>query len=204
MRYLCMKELANTATRGPAKGYVEALEHRLQVTEGVLLRLLSQVSDPALSHIFPEDSLLGDTGTGYAPLARLEKKGVEEWSQFPLDSAQNIRKWQRVCTDQGSNGSGSPTVESENPPTVQGGVKRNRLESHEQEHPSSPISFRQPSRQSLSGPGHRATFEEIGSETLGHSDRGVSGSYDQDDNAMQTRSSWDGAPSISFQQQFLW
>ncbi|KAJ5219217.1 uncharacterized protein N7498_001316 [Penicillium cinerascens] len=82
--------------RGPAKGYVEALEHRLQVTESVLLRLLSQVSDPELSHIFPEDSLLGDTGTGYAPLARLEKKGVEEWSQFPLDSAENIRKWQRV------------------------------------------------------------------------------------------------------------
>lgn len=204
MRYLCIKELANAATRGPAKGYVEALEHRLQVTESVLLRLLSQVSDPELSHIFPEDSLLGDTGTGYAPLARLEKKGAEEWSQFPLDSAQNIRKWQRVCTRQGSNGSGSPTVEPENSSTVHGGVKRNRLESHEQEHPSSPISFQQPSRQSLAGPGHRATFEAIGSETQGHSDRGVSGSYEQDVNAMQTRSSWDGAPSISFQQQFLW
>lgn len=204
MRYLCMKELANTATRGPARGYVESLEHRLQVTEGVLLRLLSRVSDPELSHIFPEDSLLSDTETGYAPLARLGKKGVEEWSQFPLDSAQNIRNWQRVCTGQESNGSGSPAVGSENSSTVHGGVKWNRLESHEQEHPSSPISFRQPPRQLLSGPGHRSTSEAIGSEAQGHFDHGVSGSSDQDVNAMQTRSSWDGAPSISFQQQFLW
>ena len=176
------------------------------MTEGVLLRLLSQVSDPELSNILPEDSLLGD-GTGYAPLARLEKKGVEEWSRFPLDSVQGIRKWQRVCTGQGNDRLDSQSVEPESSSTeVQGGVKRNMMDSHEQEQPSSPItSGNPPRRQPLSGPGHRAAFAEIGSETPGRSDHGIGGSdYAQDVNAMQTRSSWDGAPSISFQQQFLW
>ncbi|KAJ5139680.1 hypothetical protein N7448_003088 [Penicillium atrosanguineum] len=192
--------------RGPARGYVEALEHRLQMTEGVLLRLLSQVSDPDLSNIFPGDSLLGDR-TGYAPLARLEKKGVEEWSQFPLDSVQSVRKWQRVCTSQGSDRPDSQSVESECSSTeVHGGVKRNTKDTHEQEQSSSPTSsVKAAGQQPLSGPGNRAAFAEIGSDTPDHMDHRVSGSdYAQDVNAMQTRSSWDGAPSISFQQQFLW
>jgi hypothetical protein len=198
-----MEEISNTATRGPAKGYVEALEHRLQVTESVLLRLLSRVSGPELSTIFPEDSLLSD-GTDYAPLARLEKKGVKEWSQFPLDTAHNIRKWQRVCTGQGSDGSDGQAVEPECFSPVHHGVKRS-MENHEQEQSASPIAFGKTSgRHSLSGPGHRATFAERGSETPNHSDRGASVSYGQDTHTIQARSSWDGAPSISFQQQFLW
>lgn len=176
------------------------------MTESLLLRLLSQVSDPELSRILPEDLLLGD-GTGYAPLARLDKKGVEEWSRFPLDSVQSIRKWQRVCTGQGNNSPDSQSVEPEpSSKEVQGGVNRNMMDAREQEQSSSSITSGDPTRrQPLSGPGHRAGFAEIGSEIPGRSDHGIGGSdYAQDVNAMQTHSSWDGAPSIRFQQQFLW
>jgi hypothetical protein len=190
-------------TRGPAKGYVEALEHRLQVTEGLLLKLLSHISDPVLSSISPEDSL-SSNGPGYAPLARLEKKGIEEWSQFPLDTAQGIRKWQRVCTGQEGDGLDNQSVGS--PAEVLRGVKRKNMDDYEQEQSSSPVTYEQRSiRKGFSGPGHRTTFAEIGSETPGHSNHGVGGSDNaQNVSATQTRSSWDGAPSISFQQQFLW
>lgn len=191
-------------TRGPTKGYVEALEHRLQVTEGLLLRLLSHISDPVLSSIFPEDSLSSNE-TDYAPLARLEKKGFEEWSQFPLETAQDIRKWQRVCSGQGDDRLDNQTVAECSPAKVHRGVKRKNMDEHEQEQSSSPVTFGQCPIRQLSGPGHRTTFAEIGSETPGHSDHGVGGSDNaQDVSATQTRSFWDGAPSISFQQQFLW
>ncbi|KAJ6036444.1 hypothetical protein N7540_000723 [Penicillium herquei] len=86
--------------KGPAKGYVENLEHRLQVTEGVLLKLLTNVvSDAQLQTVFPE--LTGQkrqAGLAYAPLERLEKRGIEYWAQYPLDSAENIREWSEACT----------------------------------------------------------------------------------------------------------
>lgn len=95
---------------GPAKGHVEALEHRLQVTEGVLLRLLSQVSDAQLSNAFPRDgaAVSRDSAGTYMPLARLDRRGIDEWSQFPLDNAQNIREWQHLLIGQSPVDSGTP------------------------------------------------------------------------------------------------
>ncbi|KAJ5466408.1 hypothetical protein N7530_010195 [Penicillium desertorum] len=80
--------------RGPEKGYAEALENRLQLTESILLHLLPHVSDEQLSDAIPRES----SGT-YVPFPRLEKRGVENWSQFPLDTPQGIRRWQEACTE---------------------------------------------------------------------------------------------------------
>ncbi|KAJ5278884.1 hypothetical protein N7478_004256 [Penicillium angulare] len=84
---------------GPAKGHVESLEHRLQITEGLLLRLLPEISDARLKSILPDQT---NSGLSYAPLARLEKRGIEDWSQYPLDSFKNIRGWQQACIGQSS------------------------------------------------------------------------------------------------------
>ncbi|KAL4780911.1 hypothetical protein BJX76DRAFT_32194 [Aspergillus varians] len=72
--------------RGPAKGYIETLERRLQETENLLLGLLDQVSDSQLSEI-PH------------PTAQLRsgKRGSEYWKMFPLRSVQDIRSWQEDC-----------------------------------------------------------------------------------------------------------
>ncbi|KAL4922770.1 hypothetical protein BDW62DRAFT_2843 [Aspergillus aurantiobrunneus] len=73
--------------RGPAKGYMETLERRLQETENLLLGLLEQVSDSQLSESIPH------------PTAQLRsgKRGSEYWKLFPLRSVQEIRSWQDDC-----------------------------------------------------------------------------------------------------------
>ncbi|KAJ5106452.1 hypothetical protein N7456_003127 [Penicillium angulare] len=67
--------------------------------ESLLLRLLPEISDAQLRSILPERT---EGGLSYAPLARLEKRGIEDWSQYPLDSFRNIRRWQQACLDQSS------------------------------------------------------------------------------------------------------
>ncbi|CAG8893016.1 unnamed protein product [Penicillium egyptiacum] len=80
--------------RGPEKGYAEALENRLQLTESILLNLLPHVTDEQLSAAIPRES----SGT-YVPFPRLEKRGIESWPQFPLDTPHGIRRWQQACTE---------------------------------------------------------------------------------------------------------
>ncbi|KAL4752388.1 hypothetical protein BDW72DRAFT_72664 [Aspergillus terricola var. indicus] len=74
--------------RGPAKGYIESLERRLQETEGLLLGLLEQVSDSQLAESIPVPH--------HDPSAQLRssKRGSEFWKLFPLKSVQEIRAWQ--------------------------------------------------------------------------------------------------------------
>ncbi|KAJ5586885.1 uncharacterized protein N7459_002650 [Penicillium hispanicum] len=113
---------------GPPKGYFEALEKRLQMTENVLLQLLSQVPDAQLSSTFPEAAVSTNaTDSADKPLTRLQKKGIEEWAQFPLDTAHNIRKWQHTCMGQEHNNTSSQRrIEAEPlPPTDR--PKRRRL-----------------------------------------------------------------------------
>jgi len=97
--------------RGPAKGYIEGLENRLQETEGLLLQILPAV---------PTDYLAAVTagGTANAELANdaymfgkgrhdstgssrylNNKTGVDYWHQFPLNSVDNIRRWQQDCAE---------------------------------------------------------------------------------------------------------
>ncbi|TPX07053.1 uncharacterized protein E0L32_011041 [Thyridium curvatum] len=83
-------------------GYVGALEHRLEVTENTLLRLLSVVSDDTIEEAFSQDRLppqrhcqppadgAGLTGDG-------EPKKISymtRWEQLPLDTAPNVRLWE--------------------------------------------------------------------------------------------------------------
>lgn len=86
--------------RGPEKGYTEALENRLQLTESILLNLLPHVSDEQLSAaIPPRESSRGHAAGTYVPFPRLEKGGIDTWSQFPLDTSHGIRRWQKACTE---------------------------------------------------------------------------------------------------------
>ncbi|KAL2835308.1 hypothetical protein BJY01DRAFT_252774 [Aspergillus pseudoustus] len=73
-----------SGNRGPAKGYIDALEHRLQETEGLLLGLLEQVSDSKLSSSITHITVQPRPG----------KRGSEYWKRFPLRSVEDIRSWQ--------------------------------------------------------------------------------------------------------------
>lgn len=223
---------AESTLSGPAKGYVEALEHRLQVTEGVLVKLLSQVPDAQLATTFPEGKVLDhDVGTGYVPLARLEKKGIEEWSRFPLDTAPNIRTWQQVCMGQGAIESSNRTNEADRSffnLQLERGVKRKFTGSGHQDRelgvhvPSSrttatlresgqsaspPTALEQAPDPSsiLTGHGLRTSLSAPGSEPPSSSNAGANEPTGPKDlRSMQPESSWDGGPSLSFQRQFLW
>ncbi|KAL3461445.1 hypothetical protein BJX64DRAFT_156013 [Aspergillus heterothallicus] len=70
--------------RGPAKGYIDALEHRLQETESLLMGLLEQVTDSQLSSSIPHAMTQPRPG----------KRGSEYWKRFPLRSVEGIRSWQ--------------------------------------------------------------------------------------------------------------
>lgn len=88
-----------TECRGPEKGYIEALELRLRDTENLLLRILSNVSDEQLSTSLAHDpSKDGHSGEPFSGLfARPAKRGTEYWKKFPLDTVQHVRDWQYDC-----------------------------------------------------------------------------------------------------------
>jgi hypothetical protein len=99
--------------RGPAKGYIEGLEHRLHEAESLLLALLPIISTEQLK--CATDILTDGISTGVpglktrdsqspgphairsSPPVLNKKTGIEYWESFPLDSVDNIRKWQKDC-----------------------------------------------------------------------------------------------------------
>ncbi|KAJ5629124.1 hypothetical protein N7528_002781 [Penicillium herquei] len=222
--------LVLTFHRGPAKGYVENLEHRLQVTEGVLLKLLTNVvSDEQLQTVFPE--LTGQkrqAGLAYAPLERLEKRGIEYWAQYPLDSAENIREWSEACTDHGTRPLSSQLVHEPNSSPVESqqlaGTKRkaemdidNQMISQEpgilpaglkqftsRKRHSSSISIAPPAQHE--GPPRSSEMFHWGNrrEKRSFDLTGSKSVKPANHQEPQTHSSWDDAPSTSFQSQFLW
>ena len=157
--------------RGPEKGYAEALENRLQLTESILLNLLPHISDEQLSAAIPRGS-----GGTHVPFPRLEKRGIENWSHFPLDSPQGIRRWQQACT------------ESESVGEEMQGSKRRRLQSAQ-------LSTTRDIDETFNG-----TCNGIpncpGSETSDNTNEG--------NGTVERMSSWQGAPSFEFQRRFLW
>jgi hypothetical protein len=86
--------------RGPAKGYIEGLEHRLRETESLLLQLLPVVDEDYLEAVTTdyEGSPSRSTTTPRRPMLN-NKTGVEYWEQYPLDSLENIRRWQQDCSE---------------------------------------------------------------------------------------------------------
>ncbi|PKX89546.1 uncharacterized protein P174DRAFT_300697 [Aspergillus novofumigatus IBT 16806] len=75
--------------RGPAKGYIEALEHRLHETEQTLLRLLAHMNDEQLSTALER---------GQSPFLRSGKNDAQYWRRYPLRTARDLRKWQQDCS----------------------------------------------------------------------------------------------------------
>jgi hypothetical protein len=80
-----------TSRSGPSKEYNESLEQRLQLTESVLLSLMSILPDIQLAtlpvHVFevPEPDVA---------LSPAEKKArLEEWNTFPLRSVEDLFAW---------------------------------------------------------------------------------------------------------------
>lgn len=205
---------------GPPKGYVEALEHRLQVTEGALLRLLSQVSDAQLSEAIPDERSTKNGRFSYMPMARLEKKGVDDWPHFPLDTAWNIREWQHACTGQGFGGPVNHyNVETEQSPGAVRGQHRGQkrklgppgrgpgeeptrayseliISRHDEE--KSPESPPETGFAQRNPPSTRREYLDLSriqpTELMSPSEL----------HPVQTQSSWGGAPSFNFQKQFLW
>ncbi|KAL6856659.1 hypothetical protein J3F83DRAFT_752347 [Trichoderma novae-zelandiae] len=91
--------------RGPAKGYIEALEHRLAVTEAVLLQLL-QVSDDSILHdafkheptkradVLNTAAIATTTTTDAAGRIEAKKTGtIAHWDSFPLNTADDVKRW---------------------------------------------------------------------------------------------------------------
>ncbi|KGO38806.1 hypothetical protein PEX1_028450 [Penicillium expansum] len=161
--------------RGPEKGYAEALENRLQLTESILLNLLPHISDEQLSAAIPRRANSG----AYVPFPRLEKRGMESWSEFPLDTSHSIRRWQQACTESESMG-----VETQ-------GSKRRRLQN---ERPYDSIQMSTAIRE----------IDGTVNETSGHSVLESSGNAHEESAPVERMSSWQGAPSFEFQRQFLW
>ncbi|KAJ5897418.1 hypothetical protein N7504_007706 [Penicillium tannophilum] len=181
-----------------------------EVTEKALFKLLSDVPDSQLRTIFPEDeSSTKDIGTSYAPLARIEKKGIDHWAQYPLDTAGNIRKWQQVCTgwkpDDSSNPSPSKTAVSSPNKKGSRGTKRT-IDDTEDEVTHKPESLPVGQYRSSISSGldeHREKYPRT-PHTLHW------GLLDDQEEPLEGSTppkpscSWDGAPSVNFQQQFLW
>ncbi|CAG7976149.1 unnamed protein product [Penicillium salamii] len=178
--------------RGPEKGYAEALEKRLQLTESILLNLLPHVSDEQLSWAIPHRESGQEHTTPYVPFPRLERRGIDTWSQFPLDTTRSVRRWQQACVD-GSVSSDAPSPKKrrvhESPSKYSG-------ESVQVSNETLGIegAFVQPSYSSV--PDATSSIE-------GHPTQSP-GDANEQSPAMQKMSTWDGAPSLEFQRQFLW
>ncbi|KIX02962.1 uncharacterized protein Z518_06512 [Rhinocladiella mackenziei CBS 650.93] len=91
--------------RGPAKGYVEALEIRLKETERVLWRLLSVTTNNNLSAAFSSEiqSRTPATLSLRTLVTTAEKKSaIAYWEQFPLQTAQEVLGWKEDVESEGS------------------------------------------------------------------------------------------------------
>ena len=96
-----------TRSRGPAKGYIEGLEHRLHEAETLLLQLLPLVSSDQLASAASAANSTTNNGVSRdspdhmnnrsSPPVLNKKTGIEYWENFPLDTVDNIRRWQQDC-----------------------------------------------------------------------------------------------------------
>ncbi|KAK5941122.1 hypothetical protein PMZ80_006399 [Knufia obscura] len=94
-------------SRGPAKGYIEGLEHRLHEAESLLLQLLPHVpteqlhaATSALANNEIEDAGRASPDHRSSPPILNKKTGIDYWEIFPLTSVDSIRRWQQDCEAQ--------------------------------------------------------------------------------------------------------
>lgn len=100
----CLGTQADKLYRGPAKGYIEGLEHRLHEAESLLLQVLPYVSTDQLQTATTrliydemEEEVRGSPGRRGSPPLLNKKTGIDYWEAFPLKSASDIRRWQSDC-----------------------------------------------------------------------------------------------------------
>ncbi|GJP94632.1 transcriptional regulator family: Fungal Specific TF [Aspergillus niger] len=224
--------------RGPAKGYIEALEHRLHETESLLLNLLAQIPDSQLSASVQgrQDRSSRHRNSGSPPQtyssssSRLGKRGTDYWKRFPLHTVQDIRDWQNDCLSNDGDGSTrhssgpeavkrpSASQSEYQPETVSPKDQMPEFQGyrdmptlpriHQIEIPNSPIDAGSSPAKVAYGSG----FDGEARENRPRMDPVFEAIQYQRARAeavhefpgMQKPSLWRGAPSVSFQQQFLW
>ncbi|KAB8261942.1 hypothetical protein BDV32DRAFT_28322 [Aspergillus pseudonomiae] len=227
--------------RGPAKGYIESLEHRLQETENVLLNVLSQISDAQLSASIAQGQQYRTRNNNghllYSPVPRLGRRGAEYWKRFPLDTPHNVREWQYDCLDQGLEPS-TPSVSDNNTSLQLSGAEfaeETIVESNNQrepsEYPSSdmsqtefntkqgenngvplspkttsplPPNFSRKSGKPPPTKAFRSIQSDVGLQTRRHTVQAQPETLEGLSTTPQEPNFWSGAPSVNFQQQFLW
>ncbi|OAA57268.1 Zn(2)-C6 fungal-type DNA-binding domain protein [Cordyceps fumosorosea ARSEF 2679] len=76
--------------RGPAKGYAEALEHRLRETERALLQIVSAVDGATMASAFRSS-----TQVAALPDAKAADKAemAAYWERFPLSTPRDVMNW---------------------------------------------------------------------------------------------------------------
>ena len=135
--------------RGPAKGYIEGLEHRLHEAETLLLQLLPivtpdqlSVATAALTAASMRDSPERNTGRSSPPVLN-KKTGIDYWESFPLDTVDNIRRWQADCAlhsnfrediASSSRGGSRPNSVDLQREQVQPHARKQSILSHQQQH----------------------------------------------------------------------
>jgi len=103
--------LVTNISRGPVKGYVEALEHRLEATEDALVKLLAAAHEDTVSSAFqdwngPMRGALGFRSTGPANHEGNKARLIAHWEQFPLNTAEEVKIWAEEIVRCSRDGSG--------------------------------------------------------------------------------------------------
>lgn len=162
----------------------------------------------------------------YVPFLRLSARGAEYWKKYPLDTARNIREWQYDCVSQEKsdelNGiqsepmhtpANTPTAKQDNQDDMTDEAQNNlgfgyratlshEVSQHEAQtvHPEASPPLPQQQHASTSQPGKR----KRSTERQSLQSNSPSQQSPTDNNISQQPSLWTGAPSIKFQEQFLW
>lgn len=90
--------VSNYYFSGPAKGYTEALENRLRVTEMALLRLWHASTDDAVAKAFegdlsPHNGQSVTQGEIYPCAEPAKSLLVSQWEEYPLESTEDLQRW---------------------------------------------------------------------------------------------------------------
>lgn len=200
-----------TIVRGPAKGYVEALEQRLHETEDVLLKLVSQLDQAQLaSMLSTQNSFATDENSqdkkksSRVTLLPSRKRGVEYWKSFPLRDAESIQRWQRDCYLNRSNV--SPNRHSEDDNIISQPI-RPEISTGDVSVDFASVDNRQSLQSSRDDTFSTIERDQISAPVVGNSLRNRPlrpRARKQDESNPSQLSSWKAAPSKEFQQQFLW
>ncbi|KAI7968361.1 hypothetical protein EIK77_010531 [Talaromyces pinophilus] len=200
-----------TIVRGPAKGYVEALEQRLHETEDVLLKIVSQLEQAQLASMLSiQNSFSTDEDSqdkkksSRVTLQPSRKRGVEYWKSFPLRDAGSIQRWQQDCYLNRSNVSPSQHSEDKN---ILSQPVRPEISTGDVNVDFASVDNRQSLQSSGDDTFSITERDQVSAPVVGNNLRNRPlrpRARKQAENNSSQLSSWKAAPPKEFQQQFLW